>query len=53
MIDCAPINKEEEENEKSVLTYLSAIENKIIQIIHGYGLVLANVRYFFIFNKIK
>ena len=38
MIDCEPINEEEEDNEKSVLTYLSAIENKMIQIIHAYGL---------------
>ena len=43
LIDCKPISEEEEDNEKSVLTYLSAVEGKMIQIIHAYGLVLANV----------
>ena len=47
-----PINEEEEDNEKSVILYLSAIESKMIQIIHAYGLVLANVKDLFtICNK--
>lgn len=43
MIDCPTINEEDEDHEKVVLTYLSAIESKMIQIIHAYGLILANV----------